>query len=160
VERHGCDFESFFSSPDGATPNDLLQRGIYSEIAVPLKGGAWREASMALFAQALGMSKKQSVVVEDGFEELAIALGMTAVVASTTRGAVKWLHGLSLSHSGRRRRRPAVLVNRGTDVGSVRSDVERSTSSMPLTEPDTIVHEHPESRATLVPAASVQILVD
>ena len=55
--RFGCEFGCFFSHPDGATPNELLTRGIYSEIAVPLKGGAWREASMALMGSALGMSK-------------------------------------------------------------------------------------------------------
>jgi len=40
--RFGCEFGSFFSCPDGATPGELIQRGIYSSIAVPLKGGAWR----------------------------------------------------------------------------------------------------------------------
>ena len=35
--RHGCEFGAFFSCTDGATPGDLLQRGIYSEIAVAMK---------------------------------------------------------------------------------------------------------------------------
>jgi len=55
--RSACEFGAFFSHPDGATPVELLERGIYSEIAVPLKGGAWREASMVLMGIALGMSK-------------------------------------------------------------------------------------------------------
>lgn len=45
--------------PEGATPEDLLHRGVYSEIAVPLKGGPWREASMALLSTMLGMSKEE-----------------------------------------------------------------------------------------------------
>ena len=55
--RFGCEFSSFFSCPDGATPSELLHRGIYSQIAVPLKGGAWREASMVLLGIELGLSK-------------------------------------------------------------------------------------------------------
>ena len=55
--RFGVEFGTFFSCADGATPPELLARGIYSSIAVPLKGGPWREASMALMGMALGMSK-------------------------------------------------------------------------------------------------------
>ena len=55
--RHAVEFSTFFANPSGATPNDLLKRGLYSEIAVPLKGGPWREASMALLGSALGMTK-------------------------------------------------------------------------------------------------------
>ena len=51
--RHGCEFGTFFSCAEGATPEYLLKRGIYSEIAVPLKGGPWREASMALLGDAV-----------------------------------------------------------------------------------------------------------
>ena len=47
--RSGCDFGTFFST----TPQELLLCGIYNKIAVALKGGAWREASMILLAQAL-----------------------------------------------------------------------------------------------------------
>ena len=28
----------------GATPLALLQRGVYSDVAVPLKGGPWRDS--------------------------------------------------------------------------------------------------------------------
>ena len=60
AERFGCAFASFFANPDGATPSQLLKRGIYSQIAVPLKGGPWRRTSMALLAVALGMSKEDA----------------------------------------------------------------------------------------------------
>jgi len=51
--RFGCDFGIFFSCAEGTTPDGLLRRGIYDEIALPLKGGAWREASMALLRKTL-----------------------------------------------------------------------------------------------------------
>ena len=60
VQRYGCEFSAFFSCAEGATPTDLLHRGIYSEIAVPLKGGPWRKASMALLGIALGLSKEEA----------------------------------------------------------------------------------------------------
>eukprot|EP00966_Prymnesium_polylepis_P054374 1257084-Prymnesium_polylepis.3 len=58
--RHGCEFGAFFACPDGATPRELLNRGIYFEIAVPLKGGPWRKASMALLGSALSMTKENA----------------------------------------------------------------------------------------------------
>lgn len=57
--RHGCEFGTFFAHPKGATPSELLKRGIYSEIAVPLKGGPWRETSMVLFAMAIGLGHQE-----------------------------------------------------------------------------------------------------
>ena len=51
--RAGCDFHTFFSCARGSTPQNLLRKGIYNKIAVPLKGGAWREASMVMMGQAL-----------------------------------------------------------------------------------------------------------
>ena len=59
-QRFACTFDSFFSCPDGATPEYLLKRGIYSSIAVTFKGGPWREASMRMLATALGMSKEEA----------------------------------------------------------------------------------------------------
>jgi hypothetical protein len=57
--RYGCEFGPFFSCVDGATPGELLKRGIYSEIAVALKGGRpWREASMTMLAMAFGLSER------------------------------------------------------------------------------------------------------
>ena len=49
--RHGVDFASFFDSD--STPKRLIDAGIYNEVAVPLKGVAWREASMVLLARAV-----------------------------------------------------------------------------------------------------------
>ena len=70
--RFGCEFGSFFSCADGETPEELLARGIYSSIAVPLKGGAWREASMVLLGLALGMSKEEEKDAEQGIDILSM----------------------------------------------------------------------------------------
>eukprot|EP00966_Prymnesium_polylepis_P188228 4362231-Prymnesium_polylepis.2 len=54
--RFGCEFASFFSCDDGATPMELLNRGIYAKIAVALKGGEWRKTSMVMLAKAFAGS--------------------------------------------------------------------------------------------------------
>lgn len=53
VNRYGCEFASFFACERGATPGDLIGRGIYAQIAVALKGGAWREPSLVTLGAAL-----------------------------------------------------------------------------------------------------------
>ena len=57
-EHFGCEFNDFFRSEPDGTPGDLLQRGIYSSIAVAMKGGAWRETSMVMLAQVVAASSK------------------------------------------------------------------------------------------------------
>ena len=52
-ERGGCEFVNFFACTEGATPQYLLKADIYSAIATPLKGGAWRAASMVMVGLAL-----------------------------------------------------------------------------------------------------------
>ena len=52
-ERCGCEFGDFFRSPPDGTPGDLLKRGLYASIAVAMKGGAWRETSTVMLAQAV-----------------------------------------------------------------------------------------------------------
>ena len=51
--RGGVDFGAFFDCEQGTTPPQLVRAGIYSQIAVALKGGAHRQVSMALLAKAL-----------------------------------------------------------------------------------------------------------
>jgi len=63
--RHGCDFDTFFACEDGTTDPTLLRAGIYHEIAVPLKGGAWREASLLMLAQALARNQRADGVCDD-----------------------------------------------------------------------------------------------
>ena len=49
--RAAVEFGAFLS--DGHTPRDLIAKGVYALVAVPLKGGAWRETSMALLEAAV-----------------------------------------------------------------------------------------------------------
>ena len=49
---------------EGATPPELLKAGIYSKIAVALKGGPWREASRVMLAEAVADGM---VPVDTGF---------------------------------------------------------------------------------------------
>ena len=42
----------------------LLKAGIYATIAVALKGGTWREASMVLMAHTLAMKPSRSAAKE------------------------------------------------------------------------------------------------
>jgi len=49
--RGGCDFSIFF---DGRTPQDLMQSGIYNDLALALYSGAFFPVSVALVADALG----------------------------------------------------------------------------------------------------------
>ena len=55
--RHGVDFGKFFACAEGATPKELIQSNIYLNVAVPLKDGAWRAASMYLFAENLAQQE-------------------------------------------------------------------------------------------------------
>ena len=58
---------------EGATPGELLKRGIYSSIAVPLKGGEWRKASMVQLAMAL-VAKRGPASSSPSFELACIPL--------------------------------------------------------------------------------------
>ena len=48
--RHSIEFGTFF----GTTPDELIRKGIYHDVAVPLKGGEWRRTSLVMVAQGLG----------------------------------------------------------------------------------------------------------
>jgi hypothetical protein len=54
AERHSVQFDSFFACDQGATPDELQQRNIYSSIAIPLKGGAWRRVGLVMMVEELG----------------------------------------------------------------------------------------------------------
>ena len=108
--RFGCEFGSFFSCVDGATPGELLKRGIYSEIAVALKGGPWREASMAMLAMALGLSKEEAEAQAAGQDVL--GEGMKLTESSLYHGLTKMRSGLAhvAGRSMRRRTRKRLQV--------------------------------------------------
>ena len=79
--RFGCDFSSFFSDAAGSTPPELLHRNIYSEIAIPLRGGPWREPSMALLAMALTTGKAEiELAADSGGTGVALKAALSALV--------------------------------------------------------------------------------
>jgi membrane protease YdiL (CAAX protease family) len=81
--RHPVEFGTFFSCVDGATPSHLLKAGIYDKIAVALKGGAWRKASMALLAKELQVAPthKPVDVTEPGERRATLAAVQVDVLA-------------------------------------------------------------------------------
>ena len=68
--RHPCEFKEFFET----TPEQLRLKSLYAEIAVPLKGGEWRKASMVLLAKQFQKHTHQ-------------ASDMSKALASTVRAA-------------------------------------------------------------------------
>jgi len=56
-DRHGCEFSTFFST----TPSDLVDSGIYKEVAVAFVAGEARKVSYALFAKAIGARAVSSI---------------------------------------------------------------------------------------------------
>jgi hypothetical protein len=55
------------------TPPELLNRGIYDEIAIALKGGEWRKTSMVMLAKAFAGAE---AVGEEDEKELKSAQAM------------------------------------------------------------------------------------
>ena len=55
AHRHGVEFRTFF--PNGGnqvtTPQQLVDNGIYSEVAISLKGGPWRNAALLGLVRAV-----------------------------------------------------------------------------------------------------------
>ena len=109
--RYGCEFAKFFSCDDGATPVELLQRGIYAKIAVALKGGEWRKTSMVMLAKAFGGS---DAVNKEDVDELKSAqemsktaqqelsrLGVVSTAAARGRAAASTAASTAASSFGR-----------------------------------------------------------
>ena len=95
--RFGCEFANFFSCDDGATPRQLLERGIYGTIAVALKGGNWRKTSMVMLAKAFAGSdavnqedadelKKAQEISKSVQQELRLPASALAAVSKAARG--------------------------------------------------------------------------
>jgi len=101
--RHGCEFGSFFACPDGATPQPLLSRGIYAKIAIALKGGAWREASLVMLAQALitnAGGREVTVDSADADELARLQMNASALLlrsSSAAKGLAQRAHRASVS---------------------------------------------------------------
>jgi hypothetical protein len=66
TQRSACPFDRFFSCVEGSTPHELLKLSIYSQIATPLKGGAWRHVSMVMVALALAKPAERTTPIPIG----------------------------------------------------------------------------------------------
>ena len=101
--RHAVAFGSFFST----TPQSLLTRGIYDQIAVPLKGGEWRKASLALLAKALAAplpesnSKHIQWTTSRALERLSMATREDAIEEAIEGGAAANASVTTASHMPR-----------------------------------------------------------
>jgi len=91
LARDGCDFDRFFACSEGATPAELLKRGIYRQIAVPLKGGAWREASLALLHEVLtgADTDTSGVAAESPLSRRSYRSRMMASISTTPGGTMR-----------------------------------------------------------------------
>lgn len=162
--RFGCEFGSFF----GATPSDLLKRGVYSEVAVALKGGPWREASMMMLAMAFGLTKEEAKARAAGHDVLGMGLGFAE--NSMVLGLTNMHSGLvsmaeeSVRQSGRMSR----LVRKGTSTiwritTSTASDQnghsqqELATTSVKLHVYDEVAASPPSMAPVGEPGATVDI---
>ena len=84
--RHGCMFDVLFACAEGATPESLLKAGIYSVIATPLKGGAWRNASMIMVALSLAEAPSERAKEE----EASIPMSKSNAVSRLSSMARAW----------------------------------------------------------------------
>ena len=95
-------------------PPELLQKGIYSEIAVALKGGAWRNASMALLTVALIIKEREDQserVQESGDPFASLSNGSSLLGRLGMRRATK-ATGAQLGRPWMRRATNSVFMHR------------------------------------------------
>lgn len=89
-DRGGCEFGTFFST----TPMPLLQANLYSQIATPLKEGAWRAASMVMvgcaLAEKVGERKPVLGILEGGPEAEAASYHALGSVDVAHAGCGQW----------------------------------------------------------------------
>jgi len=129
--RHGCEFGAFFACPDGATPRELLNRGIYFEIAVPLKGGPWRKASMALLGSALSMTKEDAKDAAAGVDVLNIRGGSKAWLAKKLRASRKISSAIARASRSRSRNSWSTRSSRNSAVATASVAMTSSTTESP-----------------------------
>ena len=117
--RFGCEFISFFACASGATPPELLSRGIYSSIAVPLKGGPWRETSMMLLGIALGMMKEHANHAEEGHDVLGISADSKRLAPSLRGMSSMSMAEVTKRISSVRRAAPSIMSRRPGEISAM-----------------------------------------
>ena len=131
--RDGCKFDSMFACDEGATPQELLQAGIYTEIAVGLKGKEWREAGRALLASELSKSGECQPSTRASFQACAHPLCTTCIeLAGTMHNDTSTLVGRVrvASRMQREQQRWSSMSSRSHSSRSM--DVSPKPSSSPL----------------------------
>jgi len=98
-DRHAINFGAFFSYPDGTTPQDLLQAGIYNSIALALKGGPWRRASLVMAANAFSGAANREA--SDALPQTGFVSGSLARLAIVKKWLLSNRYGLQRARSSR-----------------------------------------------------------
>ena len=135
--RGGCEFGSFFANDKGATPQELLQAGIYAEIASALRGGAWRPTSMVMFANAMvGDDGASDVAVKEAPPLLSRLFGKRAS-RSKIRAATPRFDARGQGSPAHRSAK-AIVAQRSAKAVTVEfhSPTEEAPADVPLTEGD------------------------
>ena len=85
--RNPCEFGNFFVCERGTTPQELLQQDVYGEVAVALRGGKWRHASMVMLAEAIAYfsEEEEASLKETGSSESEEPSLLTRLFSSRTR---------------------------------------------------------------------------
>jgi hypothetical protein len=129
--RFPCDFSTFFVCDRGTTPQELLQRGIYSSIAIPFKGLEWRRASTVMLLCAVEVQGDFSEAQEKDKNELLSNLLKTAV--GGVKKPFKLFGGLRVGHSTRKNERRPGLAPVAVSVAEIMS----ASSMAEFTEEET-----------------------
>ena len=121
---------------------DLVDRGIYTPIAIGLKGGAWREASMMVLAEALSAGGVKEIATES--KSSLAHLKQIQMNTASTRRRVKLA-----SSSKEKRSSKLVTVSAATASAATASTAAASTSAASTSA------EQPSDSAVDCPSSSV-----
>lgn len=127
--RFPAPFETFFVCEGGTTPKQLLEAGIYNEIAQTLKGGPFRQASIDLVLKAVETAAKRAA---NDASASALREKQTAERSARTRFEPSFAAGFEPSFSVRLRK----MVGMGSGSGPGTSIDEGSSSSFPRRLPN------------------------
>ena len=88
---------------------DLVDRGIYTPIAIGMKGGAWREASMVVLAEALSAGGVKEIATESK-SSLAYLKLIRRSTASIRRSVKRAFQIRQATPATKEKERPSKLV--------------------------------------------------
>jgi len=118
--RHAVDFGAFFSSEDGTTPQELLRAGIYNQIAIALKGGPWRRASLVVIARALAQPSQAAKSVDEAVAKLSLFR------EASSMGRRAWTGRRGVIHNSFRLRSKIVTATPIADPSTIQVELKSS----------------------------------